>query len=99
MYMHVSILSFANSITTVDVKLSLFKSDCLPSYLIIVHIYGYVIISILTPNSELYRRLLGFRTCDSASQMYVSHNINNCDAFMRKMYLVLCKECAMSIIL
>ena len=71
---------------TVDVKLSLFKSYCLPSYCSHLWVrynkYSYSKLRIAFNN--VYRRLLGFRKCDSASQMYVSHNIDNFDAFMRK---------------
>ena len=70
---------------TVDIKLSLFKSYCLPSYCSHLWVrynkYSYSKVRIAFNN--VYRRLLGFRKCDSTSQMYVSHNIDNVDAFMQ----------------
>ena len=86
-YMHVPILSFANVITVLLILNDLCLNPIV--YPLIVHIYGYVIISILTPNFELLLIMCTgvfsvLEKCDSASQMYVSHNIDNFDTFMRK---------------
>ena len=77
--MHVPILSFANSITVLFILNYLCLNPIV--YPLIVHIYGYDIIKysyskLRIAFNNVYRRLLGFRKCDSASQMYVSHDID-----------------------
>ena len=101
-YTHVPILSFANSITV----LLMLNYLCLNPivYPLIVRIYGYDIISILTPNFELLltmctgvfsvlENVIVLVRCMSAIILITLMLL--CE----KMCMVLCKECAISIIL
>ena len=87
-YTHVPILSFANSITVLLILNYLCLNPIV--YPLIVHIYGYDIISILTPNFELLLTIYTsvFSVLENVIVlvrcMYVSHNNDNFDAFMRK---------------
>ncbi len=71
---------------TTEVKLTLFQSYCLPSYCshLWVNYNNSSYSKIRIAFNNVYRRILGFSKFDSASQMYVSHNIDNFDAYMRK---------------
>ena len=71
---------------TLDVKLTLFRSYCLPSYC--SHLWyrynkcSYTKVCVAFNNN--FRRILGFSKRDSASFMYATNSIDNFDCFMRK---------------
>ena len=101
-YTHVPILSFANSITVLLILNYLCLNPIV--YPLIVHIYGYVIISILTPNFELLLTMYtgAFSVLENVIVLVRCMSAIILITLMllcEKNCMVLCKECAISIIL
>ena len=69
-----------------DIKLSLFKSYCLPSYCIHlwVNYTNAMYRKMKVAFNNVYRRILGVSRRDSASSMYVSNGIEDFDCFIRR---------------
>ena len=71
---------------TTEVKLRLFQSYCLPSYCshLWVNYAKHTYSKLRVAFNKMYKRILGLKKFDSASHMYVTNDIDNFDAFMRK---------------
>ena len=72
---------------SVDIKVSLFQCFCLPSYC--VHLWfrfsKAIYRKLCVAFNNVYRRILGFRSYDSASYMYANCHVDNFDTFVRKL--------------
>ncbi len=71
---------------TIGIKLTLFRSYCLPTYCshLWVHYKKCTYSKIRVAFNNVYRLILGFSRSDSASHMYVSNGLDNFDTVLRK---------------
>ena len=102
--LHVPLLSFANSITVLLILYYLCLNPIVTKIPLIVHIYGYDIISILTPNFELLLIMCtgAFSVLENVIVLVRCMSAIILITLMllcKKMCMLLCKECAISIIL